>query len=149
MGLFKGFRQGAEERVTRDLGVQPGLAQLTGLALHPFADGDPRPQSRDFEQFVRRTSRDFSRSVRRVRTPEELLEAARATVQPWYHAAKHLQERHYCSLFGDALEDATPVDGDRSYLAIFGMDPLREHARRARHDVAQLARELGTSSNEE
>jgi hypothetical protein len=121
MVLFKGFRARAEQKFEDDLGAEPPVVALAALALHPFTAGSAVPKNRELTKLVRSGSSQFARTVRAVRTPDELLALARATVQPWHWAARQVEDKHYAKVFGDAL-DATAKDGD-NFGVVFGSDP--------------------------
>ncbi len=113
-----GHRARAQQRFERRFGVDAGVAALGAIALHPFVRGSPRHTNDQFLKVVRMGSYRFALDVRNVKSGDELLARARATVQPWARAAQDLGEEHYRREFFDAL-DAAGRAGETA-LDIFG-----------------------------
>jgi fido (protein-threonine AMPylation protein) len=116
--LFKGQRARAQRRFERRFGVDAGVAALGAIALHPFVRGAPRPGNDGFLKLVRMDSYRFAFDLRRVKSGDELLALARATVQPWARAAEDLEEEHYRHEFFAALDAAGRAE--ETALDIFG-----------------------------
>ena len=118
MRLFSGHRARAQRKFERTFGVDTGVAALGAIALHPFVRGSPRPSNGEFMKVVRMGSYRFALDVRSVKSGDELLALARATVQPWARAAQDLGEEHCRREFFDALDTAGRAG--ETALDIFG-----------------------------
>jgi hypothetical protein len=68
--------------------------------------GSPLPSNDWFLKLVRMGSYRFALDLRSVKSGDELLALARATVQPWAQAAQDLGEEHCRDEFFDALDAA-------------------------------------------
>jgi hypothetical protein len=83
-------------------GCEPDLAAKASLALHPL-DDSPVP-SRAYEKPVRKASRHFARSLRRlVGKPDEIETLTMRTLQSYKDLAVQLGETHYVSRYNKAL----------------------------------------------
>lgn len=83
-------------------GCEPDLAAKASLALHPL-DDSPVP-SRTYEKQVRKASRQFGKSLKKLKgNPDEIEALTMRTLQSYKDLAVRLGETHYTTRYDKPL----------------------------------------------